>query len=182
MTFRSLIHAEDLAAVRRLVMTSGFFSEAEVSVAVELLEERCSKGESSGYEFLFAECGDKIIGYTCFGLIPCTQSSYDLYWIVVDPACQGKGVGKALLERSERLIHSQGGRRIYIETSAREQYIGTHAFYSVCGYRQAAFLEDFYAPGDGKLVYCKILETTPSDRLYCCTVTGDNGKPNTQLS
>jgi GNAT superfamily N-acetyltransferase len=152
-----LILAEDLAAVRRLVVTSGFFSEAEVSVAVELLEERRLKGVTSGYEFLFAEYGDKIIGFTCFGPIPCTRSSYDLYWIVVDQACQARGVGKALLERSERLIHSRGGQRIYVETSAREQYIRTRAFYGACGYRQAAFLEDFYAPGDGKVVYCKIL-------------------------
>jgi hypothetical protein len=33
----------------------------------------------------------------------------------------------------------------------------THRFYERCGYRQAAFLEDFYAPGDGKVIFVRSL-------------------------
>jgi ribosomal protein S18 acetylase RimI-like enzyme len=62
-----------------------------------------------------------------------------------------------LLARSESLIRRGGGRRIYIDTSSRPQYEATRAFYRAQGYREEACLEDFYAPGDGKIIYTKAL-------------------------
>lgn len=147
-------------AVAQLVTATRFFSPQEIAIAVELVEERLHKGPASGYEFLFMEQHDKLLGYTCFGLIPCTRSSYDLYWIAVQPEQQGKGIGKTLIRYSESLIWQTGGQRIYVETSSRRQYQSTRAFYRACGYREEAFLEDFYAPGDGKAIYLKTHENS----------------------
>jgi hypothetical protein len=47
--------------------------------------------------------------------------------------------------------------RVYAETSTRAQYARTRSFYFACGYRFATELPDFYAPGDGKAVYVKVL-------------------------
>jgi GNAT superfamily N-acetyltransferase len=143
--------------VRHLVESTGMFYPFEVDVAVQLVEERLAKGVSSGYFFLFAESGEKLIGYACYGPIACTQGSYDLYWIVVDKNHQRCGVGRALLRRAEREIARRGGRRVYIETSGRDQYAPTRAFYQRCGYAPEAVLADFYAPGDDKLIYVKQL-------------------------
>jgi len=52
-----------------------------------------------------------------------------------------------------------GARRVYADTSARPQYAPTRAFYEASGYAPTAFLEDFYAPGDGKVIYVKVLTT-----------------------
>lgn len=131
--------------------------DAEIDVAVELVEERLSKGESSGYYFVFAEQGGRVVGYTCFGPIPCTIASFDLYWIAVHDSCRGQGVGKALMRKSEESIAAMGGTRVYIETSSRAQYVPTRQFYFACGYQEAAILADFYAPGDGKVIYLKVL-------------------------
>ena len=131
--------------------------DAEIDVAVELVEERLSKGESSGYYFVFAEQGGRVVGYTCFGPIPCTIASFDLYWIAVHDSCRGQGIGKALMRKSEELIAAMGGTRVYIETSFRAQYVPTRQFYFACGYQEAAVLADFYAPGDGKVIYLKVL-------------------------
>ena len=49
-------------------------------------------------------------------------------------------------------------RQVYIETSNREQYAPTRGFYLRCGYRQEALLKDFYAVGDDKVIYGKVLE------------------------
>ncbi|MBU3932662.1 MAG: hypothetical protein KKF01_09520, partial [Proteobacteria bacterium] len=46
---------EDREAVGRVVRATGFFSEEESGIAVELIAERLAKGEASGYFFLFAE-------------------------------------------------------------------------------------------------------------------------------
>ena len=152
-----------------MISASGFFSREETAIAVELVEERLRRGEESGYFFLFAEQGGAVAGYTCFGPIPGSTHSYDLYWIAVDDRLRHRGIGKGLLSRTEALIRKQGGQRIYIETSARPQYAETVAFYLACGYRQEAFLADFYAPGDGKIILVKVLlspQAARHERLF----------------
>ncbi|HNU90542.1 MAG TPA: GNAT family N-acetyltransferase [Spirochaetota bacterium] len=155
--FRTEIRPSDPPGIRRIVESSNYFSPAEIEIAVELAEERIARGDASGYHFLFADGPSGLMGYACFGPIPATESSYDLYWIAVDSLLRGSGLGRELLERSERIVAGMGGRRLYIDTSSREQYVPTHGFYLRCGYRQEAFLEDFYSPGDGKLIYVKAL-------------------------
>lgn len=157
LTFRQEVLQSDAQHVRELTTSTGFFMDAEIDVAVELVEERLSKGESSGYYFVFAEQGGRVVGYTCFGPIPCTMASFDLYWIAVHDSCRGQGVGKALMRKSEECIAAMGGTRVYIETSSRAQYVPTRQFYFACGYQEAAVLADFYAPGDGKVIYLKVL-------------------------
>jgi GNAT superfamily N-acetyltransferase len=147
----------DIAAVRALVAATGFFSAEEVAVAGELVEERLARGEASGYAFLFADGADGLEGYSCFGPIALTQASWDLYWIAVAPARRGHGLGRRLLQASEAAIAAAGGRAVYAETSSRPLYAPTRAFYLACGYREAASIADFYAPGDGKVIFEKRL-------------------------
>jgi D-alanine-D-alanine ligase len=155
--FRQEARPEDRETVGRLVRATGFFSEAEIGIAVELVEERLAKGDASGYCFLFAEEGDRLLGYACFGPIRGTVRCFDLYWIVVDPGKQGRGIGRTLMTASEQLMDERGARLIYADTSSRPQYEPTRAFYLACGYRQEAVLADFYAPGDGKVIFVKSL-------------------------
>ena len=147
----------DREAVGRLVRATGFFSEEEIGIAVELVGERLEKGEGSGYHFWFAEEEGRLLGYACFGPIPGSAHSHDLYWIVVDPGKQGKGLGRLILEGAERIMAGRGARRVYADTSSRPQYAPTRGFYLSCGYRREALLEDFYAPGDGKVIFAKLL-------------------------
>jgi len=155
--FRNSVSEKDLAAVRQMAESTGFFYPEEVDTAVELVEDRLAKGSRCGYHFLFAEQDGHPVGYTSFGPIALTKESYDLYWIVVAKDYRGKGLGTQLLEQTEEVIASYGGRRLYIETSARPLYTPTRAFYLARGYSQIAEIEDFYAPGDAKAMYLKIL-------------------------
>jgi D-alanine-D-alanine ligase len=155
--FRYEIAQTDCAAIRELAQATGFFHAEEVEIAVELADERLRKGPASGYEFVLAGLKGRIVGYTCFGPIPCTATSYDLYWIAVHPEMQGQGLGRLLLGETERRVREMGGTRIYAETSSRPQYLSTRAFYERTGYKLAELLDDFYAPGDGRATYLKIL-------------------------
>ncbi len=156
--FRTSVTEKDLLAVRQVTESTGFFYPEEVDTAVELVEDRLMKGPRCGYHFIFAEHDGRTVGFTSFGPIACTRESYDLYWIVVSGDYRGKGLGTQLLEQSEEAISAFGGSRVYIETSARPFYAPTRAFYLARGYTQCAEMEDFYAPGDAKAVYVKVLE------------------------
>ncbi|MFO7665979.1 MAG: GNAT family N-acetyltransferase [Desulfobacterales bacterium] len=159
LVFRETPSRDDPEKIRAMVEATGFFSDDEVEISVELVIERLSYGVESGYYFLFAE-DDKgnLIGYTCYGPVTGTESSFDLYWIVVDNDFRGCGTGKLLDSKTVELVKNMGGTRIYAETSSRKQYEPTRAFYRKNGYHEAAFLEDFYAPGDGKVIFVKRIE------------------------
>ncbi len=156
--FRDRVQPDDPARIRALIAATGYFFPAETEVAVELVDERLAKGDASGYAFILAETTDgELAGYVCFGPTPCTQASFDLYWIAVHPARQGSGLGRELMAAAEQAIRRMGGRRVYVETSNRAKYVSTRTFYLRCGYVLASLLEDFYAPGDGKATYVKEL-------------------------
>jgi len=156
-TIRRTVEKADVERIRSITESTGFFYPEEVDTAVELIEDRLEKGPRCGYHFLFAEEDGRTVGYTSYGPIACTRTSFDLYWIVVAGEFRGKGLGKQLLEASESAIRSLGGNRVYIETSMRELYEPTRAFYVARGYTPVAVLDDFYAPGDAKVIYLKVI-------------------------
>jgi GNAT superfamily N-acetyltransferase len=155
--FRYEVRPDDLQHVRRIVASTGFFNPAEVEVAAELAHERLSRGEASAYHFVFVEHGRDVLGYACYGPIAGTAASFDLYWIAVDRSAHRRGLGRLLLARAEELIRQAGGQRVYVETSRRAQYAPTRRFYERAGYSLEAVLKDFYAPGDDKAIYVKVL-------------------------
>ena len=148
---------QDRITVRQIVDSTGFFHADEVDIAVELVEERLLKGESSGYHFIFMERDGRTIAYACFGPIPCTKHSYDLYWIAVHQDVQRLGLGRRLVELSEQRIRELGGQRVYVDTSGREQYRPTRQFYERCGYVREATLTDFYDVDDDKVIYVRMI-------------------------
>jgi ribosomal protein S18 acetylase RimI-like enzyme len=151
------VRPDDCRAVRVLVESTQYFRADEVDIAVELVEERLARGAASGYEFLFFEIGTTLAGYACYGPIPCTTASFDLYWIAVDPRHQGTGIGRALVAAVQDRVIAQGGERLYIDTSGREKYAPTRAFYERNGFSCEARLTDFYAPDDDRVIYVKML-------------------------
>ncbi|MFO1076810.1 MAG: GNAT family N-acetyltransferase [Planctomycetota bacterium] len=155
--FRTELRPGDEEAVRAIVASTGFFNAEEIDIAVELVQERRAKGDASGYHFLFLDIDGRTVGYACYGPIPATVSSHDLYWIAVQAGARGHGLGQRLMAATERAIARAGGTRVYAETSSRPQYEPTRAFYRRCGYRVEADLVDFYAPGDGKVIFGKVV-------------------------
>ncbi|PKN34878.1 MAG: GNAT family N-acetyltransferase [Deltaproteobacteria bacterium HGW-Deltaproteobacteria-19] len=157
LAWKRFVEPSDRVRILEIVLSTGAFSEEEADIAVELVDERLAHGGDSGYEFLLAEAEGRLAGYTCFGRVPGTLSSFDLYWIVVAPERQRKGVGGLLLMETERAAREKGATRIYADTSSSPGYEAARRFYEACGYRREAFLPDFYRPGDGKVIYARVL-------------------------
>ncbi|MFN8211075.1 MAG: GNAT family N-acetyltransferase [Bacteroidales bacterium] len=155
LTFRTTPEKRDIQRIREIVESTGFFYDFETDVAVELVEERLRDGESTGYHFVFAEVDGVTAAYSCFGHIEMTKSCFDLYWIVTHHDFRGKGVGKKLLDKTYEEARKMGCKIIIAETSGREHYAPTRAFYDSAGYTLEATIKDYYDDGDDKLMYTK---------------------------
>ncbi len=152
-SLRSLT-AADRGRVEEISRAVGLFHADEIPVALEVFDGAAAG--SPDYLALGAEHDGRLVGWICWGPTPCTLGTYDLYWMAVDPAVQAGGIGTALLHAMESRILGLG-RLIVVETAGRADYAPTRAFYQARGYRVAARIPDFYAPGDDQVVYVKAL-------------------------
>jgi ribosomal protein S18 acetylase RimI-like enzyme len=164
--FRDVLRAADRAAIERITQSSGFFSPAELLVALEVFDDAL-RDAASGYRFHLAEVDGAVVGYACWGKDTLTESSFELYWIAIDDGWRGHGIGRRLGRRAEAAVldEAPAGAQLFAETAGREQYLPTRRFYEREGYRQVAVLPDYYAPGDDMVVYCKRLSPGLPQRL-----------------
>ena len=158
LSFRTTPEKNDINRIREIVESTKFFYDFEVEIAVELIAERLVKGESTGYHFVFAEVDGLTAAYACYGHIEMTKSCFDLYWLVTHNDYRGKGIGKKLLDETYKEAKKMGCTIIIAETSGRQHYAPTQAFYRSAGYTLEATIHDYYDVGDDKLIYTKRLD------------------------
>jgi ribosomal protein S18 acetylase RimI-like enzyme len=151
------LRRSDREPLQRLLVGTGYFSEDEVAIALELIDVVLDRPEQKDYLIRVCRDGDDVLGYYCVGPTPATESTYDLYWIAVAQSMHGKGIGTALITHAEHLICSRGGRLVIAETSSRAQYDKTRRFYQSCGYQEVARITGYYRPGDDLVVFGKYL-------------------------
>ena len=154
----------DRPVVLAFLAETGFFRPDELEIAREVLDDALAKGPGDHYQSFVADAAGRAVGWVCFGPTPCTVGTFDLYWIGVAPSRQGRGVGRDLMQFAESAIARRGGRLVVVETSGRAVYDSTRRFYRTLGYREAARIADFYAPGDAKVIYTKPLRSALADR------------------
>ncbi|HRY64271.1 MAG TPA: GNAT family N-acetyltransferase [Candidatus Aminicenantes bacterium] len=150
------MQARDKDAVLGLVRATGFFTEAEVGVAEELIDVFLGQPGQKDYDVVVAEDeAGAPAGYMTWGPTPLAEDAYDLYWMAVAPAQQGRGRGKELVRWLEAEVGRLNGRLIIIETSSQPKYHGTRQFYLGLGYKEVARVPHFYKPGDDRVIYAK---------------------------
>jgi D-alanine-D-alanine ligase len=183
---------EDRQVVLSFLAETGFFRPDEIDIARELVDAAIAEGPKGHYQSFVAgvassqlsvpssqlrdgnrqrstdnhqrTTGSETVGWVCFGPTPCTLGTFDIYWIGVAPAWQGRGIGRALTAFAEQAIRERGGRLLVVETSSRETYAPTRRFYESLGYCEAARIPDFYAPADHRVILIKPANATPQPR------------------
>ncbi len=154
-TIRKVL-TKDRTNIISIVNRNGNFTDEEKDCAKELLDIYLGNPEQKDYDFFCAvDKGEEVIGYVCYGRIPLTEGAYDLYWIVVDPLYQGKGIGKVLVNHLESVLNEKGARMLLAETSSKPDYYKTKIFYERNGFIEIAQIKDFYRIGDDKIIYRK---------------------------
>jgi len=147
---------DDREKISRLLSQGNVFSNEEIRVALEVIDESLNGAGKKDYQVFCAFDGDRnLAGFICFGPIPMTEKCYDLYWIKVDEASSRQGVGGTLLGFMEEFVAREGARRIYAETSSSPPYAAARSFYEMHGYRVVSLLKDFYRDGDHKMIFMK---------------------------
>ncbi len=153
------LEARDRARVAAMTRASVLFRPEEVSVALDVFDAATGNGRrrDPDYSTAGAEADGALVGWICWGPTPCTVGTFDLYWIVVDPDWQGRGVGSALVAEMERQLAGQA-RLIVVETAGRADYQPTRDFYAARGYHVGARIADYYEDGDDLVTYVKRIQ------------------------
>jgi ribosomal protein S18 acetylase RimI-like enzyme len=148
---------QDRTTVLSMLTESGFFRQTELKIAEEVFDDAVANGPGGDYQSFICYQQDKPLGWICFGPTPCTVGAYDIYWLIVEPQKQRKGIGSVLMRFATDIIKDSRGRMIVVETSGSDRYGPTRKFYERMGFSQAAVVKDFYSAGDDKVIYVKFV-------------------------
>lgn len=154
---RSMV-SDDKPAVMEILRATPEFLPPEIPVAEEVIDCYLDDPVRSGYEVCVGVVGTSVLGYICYGLTPLTEGTWDIYWIAVSSKFQGQGIGRKLMAWAEDRIKERRGRMVLLETSSKPAYEKTREFYLSLNYDVICEIADFYAPGDGQVIFQKIFK------------------------
>jgi ribosomal protein S18 acetylase RimI-like enzyme len=151
-------HPNDIEQIIRTATSTQVFAADDLGVIQEMFFGFFNSSSYYDHSFLVCRTEDtrSIIGFAVYGPTAMAERVWDLYWICVDRSVQGNGVGLALLQRLEKDVRMHCARALYLETSDAEAYKPARDFYERNGFQLAAHLSDYYAPGEGMMIYRKI--------------------------
>jgi ribosomal protein S18 acetylase RimI-like enzyme len=126
----------------------------------EMLPEMIS-GSLSGGEchdlWLTCELEGEAVGF-CFAVPEkLTDGTWNMLAIAVHPEHQGGGAGSALVKHLEATLLARGQRVLIADTSGTPEFKQTREFYGKNGYSEEARIRDFWAEGNDKVVFWKLL-------------------------
>jgi ribosomal protein S18 acetylase RimI-like enzyme len=150
---------EDKELLRQILIDTEHFSHDEIVVAMELIDVYLNDEKQIDYiiQVYVTDDSNKVAGYICYGRRPLTESTYDLYWIAVDPDTHGKGIGSTLVQFMEEDLKHGHGSLVLIETSGKAAYENERRFYEKNRYKLQTVIKDFYRAGDDLVIYHKYL-------------------------
>ncbi len=155
----ALAQPQDAETIRRIAENAGVFSEREISSVSEMLDAFFNPTPDDDHTFLvYRDEARTVLGFACYGPMPFTDRVWEVYWVCVEPARQRNHVGRELMAHVFADLGAQSARAIYLETSDADTYRVARAFYEREGFECVAHLDDFYARGEGKTIYRKVLE------------------------
>jgi ribosomal protein S18 acetylase RimI-like enzyme len=145
---------DDTAALLAIAAAIGF-DPAELALLHQLLIDSFSDRSPS---FCLTDDDEH---YDPVGVAYCepermTDQTWNLQLIAMHPDHQGQGRGGQLLRHVEATLKARGGRLLLVETLA--SFNQARAFYLKNGFEEEARIRDFYAAGDDKIVFRKVLK------------------------
>ena len=151
MTIRTL-HGDDLPHLARALDTIDLFpSDLLPDLAAPFLS-----GEGDDI-WLTAEFDGSPVGLLYAVPEEAADRAWNMRAIGVHADRHGRGLGRALADRLEAILRERAQRVLIVDTSGTDGYAGSRAFYRRLGYEEEARVRDFWAEGDDKIVFRKVL-------------------------
>ncbi len=162
--FRPTVPADALQLLA-LTAATGYFKPHEVETLDEVFVDyfKEARDDYGHLAFTWEEDG-RPVGFVYYAPTEMTDRTWELWWIVVDPSRQGRGLGREMLRLVEDDIRRRDGRILLIETSSTPHYEPTRRFYLKNGYTLAAQVADYYADADDKVIFSRRLSQETGDR------------------
>jgi GNAT superfamily N-acetyltransferase len=152
------LEAGDRKYIEDILRSTDFFYEFEIEIALGLADETIELAyEDCSYKWMKIITEEGVVAFANYTKNAFSVHSWDLYWLAVHQNFRNKGLGSILLKAVEEDIRNSGGKILWLDTSGRPLYEPTEIFYKRNGYMLKASLQDFYATGDPKQVYSKVL-------------------------
>lgn len=136
---------------------SGLFGPDELDAVRQLFDEYHAGNAENGHRSLAFQEGGRLLGLVYFVPREFTDRVWELLMIAVDASVQRNGIGSRMLQAVEAEARKAEGRLLVIETSSKSGFSRTRQFYRKHGYAQVAHIPDWFADGDGKVVFVKRL-------------------------
>ncbi|WP_299303145.1 GNAT family N-acetyltransferase [uncultured Litoreibacter sp.] len=154
-TIRAAV-AEDQPALMGIAEACGLFDADELEDFTQMTAGHFADPPQD-HHWLITETEDTAIGAAYVTPEALADGVWNLWFIGLMPAAQGKGQGSALLAHVEALATSSSARLLLIETASGEDFANTRGFYLARGYNQEALIRDYHANGVDKVVFRKAL-------------------------
>lgn len=148
---------DDSVAIIALAVAAGMFPADETDALSRVLGNYFDGKLDEGHAWITDDEEGELRGVAYYAPDAIADRTWYVYMIAVQPGHQGQGHGTALIQHVEDALRVSGQRILLIETSGLPNYERTRAFYTKCGYGKEARIRDFYAAGDDKIVFRKVL-------------------------
>lgn len=148
---------DDRAALIDLAEATGLFPPSGLDLLRQMLTDSLENSRDEE-PFWSIDDDDGPVGVAYCEPERMTDGAWNLQLIAIHPAHQGQGRGTNLLSYVEQVLIRRGGRMLLVETSGVPEFDRTRRFYAKCGYEEEARIRDFYATGDDKIVFRKVLQ------------------------
>ncbi len=147
---------EDRPAILEVVRSSGLFSSEDVA-EVEAMLDGFLAGLPGGDRWLVSTSDGTPAAVAYYAPERLTVGTWNLYLLAVHPRHRGQGRGAELVREVEQDLRRAGARVLLIETSGSPDFAPQRAFYARLGYHEEARIREFYAAGEDKVVFWKMV-------------------------
>jgi ribosomal protein S18 acetylase RimI-like enzyme len=151
------VQPSDTPTLLAIATGTEVFKPHELVALQEVLDDYHAANHQYGHTAYAWHEGDTIRGFVYYAPTAMTDRTWEVWWIAVDVAYHGRGLGKQLLQWAEEDGGRAGARLMLLETSSTGAYESTRQFYLKQRYVLAATVPDFYSDGDDKLIFWKRL-------------------------
>ncbi|MDH5181110.1 MAG: GNAT family N-acetyltransferase [Gammaproteobacteria bacterium] len=154
------MYMSDLNTVVKIIEAT---DEDDAEEAREIYQEYGVEGQ------FVLEHDNKIIGVIGYSEVPGTDGTYWLSWTYLDPAFQGLGMGKQMLNDLLNMLREKNGRKIFVKVSDYDDpedgrvYERAMKLYESVGFVEELVGKDFYDEGENQHIYGLKLRDAASD-------------------